>query len=140
MLIEEGGVKHYCLVKDRKALSRLLSSQISNHNGELYFCLNCLNPFQFEKSLNEHREYCYNYEAVTIEMPKKRTMLRSLKTITEGKGFLLSFTLTLSVILNRYNRVTRMIKKVIPSNTKNTNHLAFAIISCASMIRYINRE
>ena len=73
MLIEEGGVKYYCLVKD---LSRLLSSQISNHNGERYFCLNCLNPFQSEKSLNEHREYCYNYEAVKIQMPKKGTMLK----------------------------------------------------------------
>ena len=29
MLIEEGGVKHYCLVKN---LSRLLSSQVSNYN------------------------------------------------------------------------------------------------------------
>ena len=73
MLIEEGGVKHYCLVKD---LSRLLSSQISNHNGERYFCLNCLNPFQSKKSLNEHREYCYHYEAVKIQMPKKGTMLK----------------------------------------------------------------
>ena len=72
-MIEEGGVKHYCLVKD---LSRLLSSQISNHNGEHYFCLNCLNAFQSEKSLNEHREYCYNYEAVKIQMPKKGTMLK----------------------------------------------------------------
>ena len=69
MLIEEGGVKHYCLVKD---LSRLLSSQISNHDGEHYFCLNCLNPFPSEKSLNEHQEYCGDYEAVKIQMPKKR--------------------------------------------------------------------
>ena len=34
MLIEEEGVKHYCLVKK---LSRLLSSQVSNHNGEHHF-------------------------------------------------------------------------------------------------------
>ena len=49
MLIEEGGVKHYCLIKDRKALSRLLSSQVSNHNREHYFCLNCLNLFGTKK-------------------------------------------------------------------------------------------
>ena len=42
MLIEEEGVKHYCLVKN---LSRLLSSQVSNHNGEHHFCLRCLNLF-----------------------------------------------------------------------------------------------
>ena len=73
MLIEEGGVKHYCLVK---SLSRLLSSQISNHDGEHYFCLNRLNAFPSEKSLNKHRKYCDNYEAVKIQMPEKGTMLK----------------------------------------------------------------
>ena len=42
MLIEEGGVKHYCLVKN---LSRLLSSQVSNHNEKHHFCSRCLNAF-----------------------------------------------------------------------------------------------
>ena len=73
MLIEEGGVKHYCLVKD---LSRLLSSQVSNHNGEHHFCLRCLNPFWCQESLNKHQEYCNNYEAVKIQMPKKGTVLK----------------------------------------------------------------
>ena len=39
MLIEEGGVKHYCLVKN---LGCLLSSQVSSHNGKHRFCLRCL--------------------------------------------------------------------------------------------------
>ena len=52
MLIEEGGLKHYCLVKD---LSRLLSSQVSNHNGEHHVCLRCLNPFWCQESLNKHQ-------------------------------------------------------------------------------------
>ena len=73
MLIEEGGVKHYCLVKD---ISRLLSSQVSNHNGEHHFCLRCLNPFWCQESSNKHQEYCGNYEAVKIQMPKKGTMLK----------------------------------------------------------------
>ena len=34
LLIKEEGVNHYCLVKN---LSRLLSSQVSNHNGKKYF-------------------------------------------------------------------------------------------------------
>ena len=42
LLIEKNKVKHYCLVKN---LSRLLSSQASNHDGKHYFCLRCLNPF-----------------------------------------------------------------------------------------------
>ena len=33
MLIEKDGVKHYCLVKN---VSRLLSSQVSKHNGKIF--------------------------------------------------------------------------------------------------------
>ena len=74
MLIEEEeGVKHYCLVKN---LCRLLSSQVSNHNGEHRFCLRCLNHFWCQESLNTHQEYWGNYEAVKIQMPKKGTMLK----------------------------------------------------------------
>ena len=73
MLIEEGGVKHYCLVKD---LGRLLSSQVSSHNGKHHFCLGCFNPFWTRKSLNKHQEYCNEYEAVKIELPKEGTMLK----------------------------------------------------------------
>ena len=72
MLIEEGGVKHYCLVK---SINRLLSSQASNGKGKEHFCLRCLNPFRCEKSLSKHKEYCDEYEAVKIELPKKCTML-----------------------------------------------------------------
>ena len=68
ILIEKDGVSHYCLVKN---VSRLLSSQVSNHNGKKYFCLWCLNPFWCEQSLNKHLEYCSNHEDVKIEMPKK---------------------------------------------------------------------
>ena len=35
ILIKEEGVNHYCLVKDP---SRLLSSQVSKHDGKKYFC------------------------------------------------------------------------------------------------------
>ena len=72
MLIEKDGVQHYCLVKN---LSRLLTSQVSKHNGKKYFCDRCLNPFWCEQSLNKHLEYCSNHEAVKIEMPKKDDIL-----------------------------------------------------------------
>ena len=72
-LIEEGGVKHYCLVKSTE---RLLSSQVSKGKRKEYFCLRCLNPFPSEKSLNKHEEYCKEHKAVKIEMPKKGTMLK----------------------------------------------------------------
>ena len=69
MLIEKDGVKHYCLVK---SISRLLSSQVSNGKRKEHFCLRCLNSFWCEKSLSRHQEYCNEYEAVKIELPKKR--------------------------------------------------------------------
>ena len=68
MLIEKNGVKHYTWVKN---ISRLLSSQVSNHKEKHYFCLRCLNPFWTPKSLEKHSEYCRNHEAVKIEMPEK---------------------------------------------------------------------
>ena len=73
VLIEKDGVKHYCLVNN---LSRLLSSQISKYNGKKYFCDRCLNLFNCEKSLNKHLEYCGEYEAVKIKLPKKGTLLK----------------------------------------------------------------
>ena len=48
MLIEEGKVKHYCLVK---SVSRLLACQVPKNNGKHNFCLRCLNPFWCEKNL-----------------------------------------------------------------------------------------
>ena len=73
MLIEEDGVKHYCLVKN---LSRLLSSQVSKHKEKYYFCDRCLIFFWCEKSLNNHHEYCSEHEAVKIVMPDKETILK----------------------------------------------------------------
>ena len=73
ILIEEEGVNHYCLVKN---LSRLLSSQVSKHDGKKYFCKRCLNPFNTQKALDKHEEYCSNHKAVKINMPEKGTMLK----------------------------------------------------------------
>ena len=73
MLIEEGGVKHYCLVK---SISRLLSSQATKGKRKEYFCLRCLNPFWREEALSKQKEYCDEYEAVKIQLPEKGTMLK----------------------------------------------------------------
>ena len=73
MLIEEGGVKHYCLVKNP---SRLLSSQVSNHKEIHHFCDRRFNAFWSYESLIKHLEYCGEHEAVKIEMPKDGTILK----------------------------------------------------------------
>ena len=108
MLIEKDGVKHYCLVK---SINRLLASQTTKHSGKQHSCLRCLNPFWCEKALSRHREYCGKYESVKIEMQKKGTILE-FKNYHRSKRFLSSSTLTLSALLNRYNHVIQMIKKV----------------------------
>ena len=73
LLIKDGDNSHYCLVKN---LSALLASQINDHKGRRYFCLNCLNGFDNPGSLDRHKEYCYNNECVKINMPPQGTYLR----------------------------------------------------------------
>ena len=73
LLIKDGENSHYCLVKN---ISALLSSQINNHKGTRYFCLNCFNSFKSPDSLDKHKEYCYNNECVKILMPPPNTFLR----------------------------------------------------------------
>ena len=73
LLIKDGENSHYCLVKN---ISALLSSQINNHKGTSYFCLNCFNGFKSPDSLDKHKEYCYNNECVKISMPPQNTFLR----------------------------------------------------------------
>ena len=85
ILIKEEGVNHYCLVKNP---SRLLSSQVSKHDGKKYFCKRCLNPFNSQKALDKHEEYCGNHEAVKINMPEKGTMLK-FKNYHRGVPFVI---------------------------------------------------
>ena len=66
LLIADEETNHYCWIKN---MSRLLSSGINNHQHKRHFCYRCLNSFHSEKSLEKHKEYCQNNEAVKIEMP-----------------------------------------------------------------------
>ena len=73
LLIEKEGASRYCLINN---ISRLVSSQVSKHNGKRFICDNCLNPFPSEESLNKHKEYCDTNECIKINMPKKGTVLK----------------------------------------------------------------
>ena len=66
LLIADEETNHFCWIKN---MSRLLSSDVSKHHGKRHFCYRCLNSFHSEKSLEKHKEYCHNNEAVKIEMP-----------------------------------------------------------------------
>ena len=73
LLIKDEENAHYCLINN---ISALLSSQLNNHKGARHFCLRCLNSFKCKKSLDDHKEYCYNNECVKTIMPEPGTYLR----------------------------------------------------------------
>ena len=73
MLLKDEENAHYCLVNN---ISALLASQINNHKGTRNICLNCLSSYKCKKSLDEHKEYCYNNECVKTIMPEQGTFLR----------------------------------------------------------------
>ena len=83
LLIKDGENTHYCLVKN---LSALLSSQINEHKGRLYFCLNCLNGYDKPEKLENHKEYCSENESVKIVMPPKGTYLRFKNFLNSEKA------------------------------------------------------
>ena len=73
MLIKDEENAHYCLVNN---ISALLASQLNSHDHKRHFCLRCLNSFKCKKSLDDHKEYCYNNECVKTIMPEEGTILR----------------------------------------------------------------
>ena len=73
LLIKNGDNSHYCLIKN---LSALLTSQINNRKGKLYFCLNCLNGYDKPEKLDKHKEYCGEKESIKINMPPPNTYLK----------------------------------------------------------------
>ena len=55
LLIECNGVQHYTTIK---RFSRLVSSQLSNHNSATYCCRKCLHAYSTQELLNAHAEDC----------------------------------------------------------------------------------
>ena len=73
MLITDHNNKHYVTIK---SLRRLLSRQNSKHKESQHFCINCLQGFREKKSRDEHLVHCRNNEAVRIEMPKRKPIVK----------------------------------------------------------------
>ena len=73
MLIIDQNNKHYVAIK---SLRRLLSRQNSKDKESQHFCINCLQGFREKKSRDEHLVYCRNNEAVRIEMPNRKAIVK----------------------------------------------------------------
>ena len=73
LLIKNGDNSHYCLIKN---LSALLTSQVNNHKGKFYFCLNCLNGYDNPEKLEIHKEYCSEKDSIKINMPPPESFIK----------------------------------------------------------------
>lgn len=60
---------HYCLVVI-KDMTRLLRSQVTNHEKSFVFCLRCLSHFPDVERLRNHESLCSNNKETRIEIPK----------------------------------------------------------------------
>ena len=100
--------------------------------------MRCSNPFNTQKALDKHEEYCSNHEAVKINMPKKGTMLK-FKNYYKGEKvpFVIyaDFESCIKSIhtcdLNPENSHTKQYQK--------NSQLAFIIILNASIVKYLYR-
>ena len=73
MLITDHNKKHYVAIK---SLSRLLRSSNTKKKKAQYFCINCLQGFAEQCSRDEHYVCCRSNEAVRIEMPNVKPIVK----------------------------------------------------------------
>ena len=70
LLIANDTTNHYCLIKNLRGLLRRQAG-----NEHMHYCRRCLNGFQLKESLDNHKKYYDNHEAVRPELHKPGTML-----------------------------------------------------------------
>ncbi|XP_030762881.1 uncharacterized protein LOC115887564 [Sitophilus oryzae] len=66
LINDDDGNFHYCYISN---LSKLISKQLSKHNGRKYLCEGCLQYFDTEQKLQYHNSY--DCDHVRINLPSK---------------------------------------------------------------------
>ena len=66
LFISNDETNHYYWIKN---FNKLLSTQISKHDGFKFICKRCLNPFSLESAYNKHKELCNLSVEVRADMP-----------------------------------------------------------------------
>lgn len=66
LYLNQSDISHYVLIKN---FSRLLSSQISHHAHQMFFCKRCLHPCSSQDVLSKHLKCCLNHKAQAVKMP-----------------------------------------------------------------------
>ncbi|KAF4520795.1 hypothetical protein B566_EDAN002371 [Ephemera danica] len=69
LVLENGENRHFAYIKN---FSRLISSQISNHNGQTLFCKRCLSHHYSKESLAIHKEHCSKFPTSKVVLPQTR--------------------------------------------------------------------
>ena len=73
MIVTVHNKRHYIAIK---SLSRLLSRQNNKHKESQHFFINCPQGFKKVQSRDQNLAYCRNNEAVKVEMPKKKSIVK----------------------------------------------------------------
>lgn len=76
LLLKDEKTSHYAWIKN---FEKLLSKQISNHNGKKYICKSCLIHFNTKSAFSTHKALCNLYEPVTVQMPTVEDKILSFK-------------------------------------------------------------
>jgi hypothetical protein len=103
LYLENNKNTHYCLIKD-------LDSFLYDKNKHKQFTgRNCLQGFQRETTLENHKEICFNHKHYKTKMPKKKkTIFLNLLIITILKNFLLVFIVILKQIIFLFKHLNQM--------------------------------
>lgn len=70
LLISQGDKRHYCLIKN---FSRLMAYR-TKHDGQQYFCFNCLHGFTAQRLLDKHHEVCNKNKVQKLTFPEDTTI------------------------------------------------------------------
>lgn len=74
---EDENVYHFCLIKN---LSRIVSKNLSKHDGQVYICDRCLNHFVLEDSFLRHKEDCFQVKKqCKMNFPSEEKNILSFK-------------------------------------------------------------
>lgn len=70
LVSDESENTHYCYISD---LSRLISSQISKHNGKKFLCDGCLQYFKTEENLVKHNTFDCDFVRINLPTENLKT-------------------------------------------------------------------
>ncbi|KAF4521845.1 hypothetical protein B566_EDAN003719 [Ephemera danica] len=69
LVLEHGENRHFAYIKN---FSRLISTQISNFNGQTLICKRCLSHHFSEETLQIHKKHCSRFPIAKVELPQTK--------------------------------------------------------------------